>query len=247
MPAKAGLNAVFNTLLKQGIAPDVATKILQRLPGTKRDALGTVFSGIGTIGGGLGIATSVPEILKLFTGGSANAATSPPPASSTGSYMLDPATDISYEDRYRREMFNRALAESIPFLNIDLGPAPMSPEEFRAANEARRQREAESLSARELEKISRQRGFDVTIENIAKAAQIEQARLEAEALIRAQELASAAEMRKAELTGLANVQQERLKSSYGLAQGVLENAIQNILQSGTITARPVEVELAEIK
>ena len=54
-------------------------------------------------------------------------------------------------------------------------------------------------------------------------------------------------MRKAELTGLANVQQERLKSSYGLAQGVLENAIQNILQSGTITARPVEVELAQIK
>jgi len=43
------------------------------------------------------------------------------------------------------------------------------------------------------------------------------------------------------------VQQERLKGSYGLAQGVLENAIENVLKSGTITDRSAEVELAKIK
>ena len=61
------------------------------------------------------------------------------------------------------------------------------------------------------------------------------------------QLARESIVRQAELTGLAGVQQERLKGSYGLAQGVLENAIENVLKSGTITDRSAEVELAKIK
>ena len=50
----------------------------------------------------------------------------------------------------------------------------------------------------------------------------------------------------AEMQGLAAIQQERLKGSYGMAQGVLENAIENVLKSGTISDRSGEVALAAL-
>jgi len=211
---------LVNSLVGRGMKYDDAIKAVRKLPGAKREVLGSVLGFLGPLVTGAFGTSVVSSVLDSIQG--------PKPAevttdSSTGKYFQDAGTDIAYERDYFKELFRRAMLGKIGF---DVtAPLPRSPEEFRAENEARTLRMAEDLTRREMLKREQELEADILRERIMRGS-----------------------LRDiAELQGLSNVQQERLKGSYGLAQGVLENAIENVLKSGTITDRSAEVELAKIQ
>jgi hypothetical protein len=215
----SGAAGLIRALIQGGMAPDAALQAARNLPGAKREVLGTILSSLGTLGVGT-IGGSLPDIIRYFGGPRPAEATTD---SSTGKYFQDAGTDIAYERDYREELFRRAMLGKLGFEVT--APLPRSPEEFRAENEARTLRMAEDLTRREMLKREQELEADILKERIMRGS-----------------------LRDiAELQGLSNVQQERLKGSYGMAQGVLENAIENVLKSGTITDRSAEVELAKIQ
>ena len=202
-------------------APRLAGEVIKR-------PMREIFRDI-AIGGMAANFPSVSEILNLLAGKNVpQGMEGRPPAASTGKFIVDPALLADYQQKYNQEMFNRAKIAAIPFIGptlVSQMPEPATPEEF--AEELRKGAEfqMEGATRRKMKEREQELAAEILKERIMRGALTD----------------------IAELQGLANVQQERLKGSYGMAQGVLENAIENVLKSGTITDRSTENALADIK
>lgn len=240
----AGLGTgAIEALVKAGVDPNDLMKAIQegsgeavqRVPGeTRRAILQNIFAGL--FGAG---AASVPSLIESVV---KPPAISGPPAE--GRYMIGPDVDLRLIPDYRADVFRTRLLNTIP--GIDL-PMPRAPQEILGEIEARITRQAQDLTRREIEKLRAEREFDVALKRLETQSAIQQAQIEAARGIRQQEIASGAEVRGRELQSLGDVQRERLKSSYDFAKGALESAIQNVLQSGVVSDRSVQQELARIQ
>jgi hypothetical protein len=201
---------------------------------------------------GSGMAAGAAELLREFVAGLLGAgvvsAMNPPaiPSAGTdasGKYFVGAETDLRLIPDYRADVFRTRLLNSLGF---DL-PMPRAPQEILGDIEARVERQARSLTEREIEKLRANRAFDVAVEKLIQDAAVRQAQIESIGKLRQQEVASAADVRGRELEGLASTQAERLRGSYGMASNVLQNAIENVLRSGVINDRTAQVELAKIQ
>jgi hypothetical protein len=161
---------------------------------------------------------------------------------SSGKYFIGPETDLRLLPYYRGDEFRTNLFNSLGF-NL---PMPRTPEEVLGGIEQRVERQARSLTNREIEKLRANRAFDVTIERIIQDALVQKAELDALAGVKKQELQSAGDVRSQELASLGQTQSERLRSSYDLAGRTLESTIENLLKSGVINDRSAQVELAKL-
>ncbi len=198
---------------------------------SKREILRDIVVGMGGAVAGANLLPSVGEIFSYVTGtakGLPQGMGGPPPGSTTGKYVIDPSVIADYQQKYNQEYYNRAKLRAIPFIGPSLVaqlPPLRTPQEFLDSLRESVELQMESATERKMEERAQELANELAIAQLAREAIV----------------------RQAEVTGLAGVQQERLKGSYGLAQGVLENAIENVLKSGTITDRSAEVELAKIK
>lgn len=201
---------------------------------------------------GAGVAAGAAELLREFIAGLLGAgvvsAMSPPaiPSAGTdnsGKYFISEETDLRLIPDYRADVFRTRLLNSLGF---DL-PMPRAPQDVLGDIEARRTRQAENLTEREIEKLRADRAFDVALQRLISDAAVREAQIRATGDLRRQEVASAADVRGRELEGLAKTQAERLRGSYGMASDVLQNTIENVLRSGVINDRTAQVELARIK
>jgi cell division septum initiation protein DivIVA len=161
---------------------------------------------------------------------------------SSGKYFIGDETALRLLPTYRGDQFRTNFFNSLGF---DL-PMPPTPEEVLGNIEARRERQARSLTNREIEKLRANRAFDVTIERIIQDALVQKAELDALAGVKKQELQSAGDVRSQEFASLGQAQAERLRSSYDMAGRTLQSAIENVLKSGVINDRSTQVELAKI-
>ena len=161
---------------------------------------------------------------------------------SSGKYFIGDETALRLLPTYRGDQFRTNFFNSLGF---DL-PMPPTPEEVLGNIEARRERQARSLTDREIEKLRANRAFDVTIERIIQDALVQKAELDALAGVKKQELQSAGDVRSQEFASLGQAQAERLRSSYDMAGRTLQSAIENVLKSGVINDRSTQVELAKI-
>ena len=161
----------------------------------------------------------------------------------SGKYFIGPETDVRLIPDYRADVFRTRLLQSLGF-DVDM---PRSPQEILADVEERVERQARSLTEREISKLREAKAYDLAAERLARDAEVRRAQIEATGGLRRQEVASAADVRGRELESLGRTQAERLKSSYGMAGDVLTNAIENILRSGVINDRSAQVELAKIQ
>jgi hypothetical protein len=203
-------------------------------------------------GAGSAAASAAASLLNDFIAalaGAGIASAMNPPAipsagtDSSGKYFISEETDLRLIPDYRADLFRTRLLNSLGF---DL-PLPRAPQDILGDIEARRTRQAESLTEREIEKLRADRAFDVALEKLIQDAAVRQAQIESTGRLRQQEVASAADVRGRELEGLAKTQAERLRGSYGMASNVLQNTIENVLRSGVINDRTAQVELAKIK
>jgi hypothetical protein len=162
---------------------------------------------------------------------------------SSGKYFIGAETDLRLIPDYRADAFRTNLLNSLGF---DL-PMPRTPEEvlgrYRGNDD---ERQARSLTDREIEKLQANRAFDVTIERIIQDALVQKAELDALAGVKKQELQSAGDVRSQEFASLGQAQAERLRSSYDMAGRTLQSTIENILKSGVINDRSAQVELAKL-
>ena len=161
---------------------------------------------------------------------------------SSGKYFIGAETDLRLIPDYRADAFRTNLLNSLGF---DL-PMPRTPEDVLGGIEQRVERQARSLTNREIEKLRANRAFDVTIERIIQDALVQKAELDALAGVKKQELQSAGDVRSQEFASLGQAQAERLRSSYDMAGRTLQSAIENVLKSGVINDRSTQVELAKI-
>jgi hypothetical protein len=161
---------------------------------------------------------------------------------SSGKYFIGAETDLRLIPDYRADAFRTNLLNSLGF---DL-PMPRTPEEVLGGIEQRVERQARSLTDREIEKLRANRSFDVTIERIIQDALVQKAELDALAGVKKQELQSSGDVRSQELASLGQTQSERLRSSYDMAGRTLQSAIENVLKSGVINDRSAQVELAKL-
>lgn len=164
-------------------------------------------------------------------------------ADTSGKYFIGPETDVRLIPDYRADVFRTKLLNSIG-LGLDM---PRSPQEILADVEDRVERQARSLTEREIAKRSYELANELAREKLVQDAAVRQAQIEATGGLRRQEVASAADVRGRELESLGRAQAERLRSSYGMAGDVLKNAIENVLRSGVINDRSAQVELAKIQ
>jgi hypothetical protein len=208
--------------------------------GAQKPAKREIFRDVAIAAAGANFLPSIGDILGTITGrGVPQGMGEQPPGSSTGKYLIDPSVIADYQQKYNAEQFNRAKLRSIPFIGESLVsqlPVLPTPQEFAESLRRGAEEQMESASQRILKERAQELQSQFDIAQLGKNADIAIAQLAREALVR-----------QAELEGLAGVQKERLRGSYGMAQGVLENAIENVLKSGTITDRSAEVELAKIK
>jgi hypothetical protein len=227
-----------------GVSADVAANAIadsaRNLPGSsKRELIKDILIGLASAGGGA-LAASAPSIVESIVR---------PPAIGGGGgsesrYMIGPETDLRLIPDYRADVFRTRLLNLIP--GIDL-PMPRAPQEILGDIEARITRQARDLTIREIEKRRAEREFDIALGQIEAQKAIQQAQIQAAGGIRRQEIQSGADVRSRELESLSDVQRERLRSSYDFAKGALESAIENVLQSGVVTDRSVQQELARIQ
>lgn len=208
--------------------------------------------GGGAAGAGSAAASAAASLLNDFIAalaGAGIASAMNPPAipsagtDSSGKYFISEETDLRLIPDYRADLFRTRLLNSLGF---DL-PLPRAPQDILGDIEARRTRQAESLTEREIEKLRAERAFDVALQRLISDAAVREAQIRATGDLRRQEVASAADVRGRELEGLAKTQAERLRGSYGMASNVLQNTIENVLRSGVINDRTAQVELAKIQ
>lgn len=191
---------------------------------TKPSILGRIMGFGGNLLGGGSAALLIDAGSRLLGGDTAAVSAAPvaEPSDPKGKYFDQPVDYMAYERWYQNEMYKRGILRGLGM--EPSSPDPISPQEFRLQTEAIRERQAQSLTEREMAKEAQKLEAEILRERIMRGG-----------------LENIAEMQ-----GLAAIQQERLKGSYGMAQGVLENAIENVLKSGTISDRSGEVALAAL-
>jgi len=192
-------------------------------------------------------ANLLSDFISALAASGLTSAISPPAipsaaADSSGKYFIGAETDLRLIPDYRADAFRTNLLNSLGF---DL-PMPRTPEEVLGGIEQRVERQARSLTDREIEKLRANRNFDVTIERIIQDALVQKAELDALAGVKRQELQSSGDVRRQELASLGQTQSERLRSSYDMAGRTLQSAIENVLKSGVINDRSAQVELAKL-
>ena len=192
-------------------------------------------------------ASLLSDFIAALAASGVTSAMSPPaiPSAATdssGKYFIGAETDLRLIPDYRADAFRTNLLNSLGF---DL-PMPRTPEEVLGGIEARVERQARSLTDREIEKLRANRSFDVTIERIIQDALVQKAELDALAGVKRQELQSSGDVRRQELASLGQTQSERLRSSYDMAGRTLQSTIENVLKSGVINDRSAQVELAKL-
>ena len=201
---------------------------------------------------GAGIAAGAAELLREFVAGLLGAgvvnAMNPPaiPSAGTdasGKYFIGPETDLRLIPDYQARLLQNRIFNALGF-NL---PEPRTPEEITGGIEARQIRMAQDLTEREIQKLRESKAYDLAEAQLLRDAEIQRAALDAVSSLRRQEVQSAGDVRGRELESLGRTQAERLRSSYGMASDVLQNAIQNVLQSGVINDRTAQVELAKIQ
>lgn len=245
MPAATVVPAVAKTATRMAggeLSPALQGLLLSAIlggQGAQKPAKREIFRDVAIAAAGANL-PSIGDILGVITGKSVpQGMGEQPPGSSTGKYLIDPSVIADYQQKYNAEQFNRAKLRSIPFIGESLVsqlPVLPTPQEFAESLRRGAEEQMESASQRILQERAQELQSQFDIAQLGKNADIAIAQLAREALVR-----------QAELEGLAGVQKERLRGSYGMAQGVLENAIENVLKSGTITDRSAEVELAKIQ
>jgi hypothetical protein len=166
-----------------------------------------------------------------------------PPLDTSGKFFIGPEAEIRAIQDYRGDLFRTKIANLFGF---DL-PAPTTPRELISQAEERLMRQGRDLTEREIAKRSVELANELARERLQRDAEIRRAQIEATGGLRRQEVMSAADVRRGELEALGRTQAERLRSSYGMAGDVLQNAIENVLKSGVINDRSVQVELAKIQ
>ena len=215
-------------------------------------AAGSAATGGATAAGGTAAGAAAMSLLNDFIAALAAAGVTNlmnPPAipsgasDSSGKYFIGPETEIRLIPDYRADVFRTKIFNALG-MGLDM---PRSPQELAADVEERIERQARSLTAREIQKIREEKAYDLAVERLARDAEVRRAQIEATGGLRKQEVMSAADVRRGELEALGKTQAERLRSSYGMASDVLQNAIENVLRSGVINDRSVQVELAKIK
>lgn len=192
-------------------------------------------------------ANLLSDFIAALAASGVTSAISPPaiPSAATdssGKYFIGAETDLRLIPDYRADAFRTNFLNSLGF---DL-PMPRTPEEVLGGIEQRVERQARSLTDREIEKLQANRTFDVTIERIIQDALVQKAELDALAGVKRQELQSAGDVQRQELASLGQTQSERLRSSYDMAGRTLQSTIENILKSGVINDRSAQVELAKL-
>lgn len=192
-------------------------------------------------------ANLLSDFIAALAASGVTSAMSPPaiPSAATdssGKYFIGAETDLRLIPDFRADSFRTNLLNSLGF---DL-PMPRTPEEVLGGIEQRVERQARSLTDREIEKLQANRSFDVTIERIIQDALVRKAELDALAGVKRQELQSSGDVRSQELASLGQTQSERLRSSYDMAGRTLQSAIENVLKSGVINDRSAQVELAKL-
>ena len=192
-------------------------------------------------------ASLLSDFIAALAASGVTSAMSPPaiPSAATdssGKYFIGAETDLRLIPDYRADAFRTNLLNSLGF---DL-PMPRTPEEVLGGIEQRVERQARSLTNREIEKLRANRAFDVTIERIIQDALVQKAELDALAGVKRQELQSSGDVRRQELASLGQTQSERLRSSYDMAGRTLQSTIENVLKSGVINDRSAQVELAKL-
>jgi hypothetical protein len=165
------------------------------------------------------------------------------PLDTSGKFFIGPEAEIRAIQDYRGDLFRTKLANLFGF---DL-PAPTTPRELISEAEERLMRQGRDLTEREIAKRSYELANELAMERLARDAEVRRAQIQSVGDLRRQEVMSAADVRGRELESLGKTQAERLRSSYGMASDVLQNAIENVLRSGVINDRSVQVELAKIK
>lgn len=214
-------------------------------------AAGGAVSGGAAAGGGSasGMALSLlNDFIAALAAAGVTSAISPPAIPSaapdtSGKYFIGPETDVRLIPDYRADVFRTRLLNSLGF-DLDM---PRSPQEILAEVESRVERQARSLTEREIAKRSYELANELAMEKLARDAEVRRAQIQSTGDLRRQEVMSAADVRGRELESLGRTQAERLKSSYGMAGDVLTNAIENVLRSGVINDRSAQVELAKIQ
>lgn len=236
LPAAAAgaTRAAAGRMAGSSLSPGMENLLLQAIlggVGSQKPSKREVFRDVGIAVAGANLLPSIGDIVSYVTGtakGLPQGMGDRPPGSTTGKYLIDPSVIADYQQKYNEEMYNRAKLRAIPIIGpslVDQLPPLPTPQEFLDSLRESAEAQMESASERKREERAQELANELAIAQLARESIV----------------------RQAELTGLAGVQQERLKGSYGLAQGVLENAIENVLKSGTITDRSAEVELAKIK
>jgi len=232
--ATGATRAAAGRMAGSSLSPGMENLLLQAIlggAGPQKPSKREVFRDVGIAVAGANLLPSIGDIVSYVTGtakGLPQGMGDRPPGSTTGKYLIDPSVIADYQQKYNEEYYNRAKLRAIPIIGerlvSQLPPLP-TPQEFLESLRESAELQMESASERKKEERAQELANELAIAQLARESIV----------------------RQAELTGLAGVQQERLKGSYGLAQGVLENAIENVLKSGTITDRSAEVELAKIR
>lgn len=168
------------------------------------------------IGGGA--ATLAAPVVEKVIGGVAPQPTElavPQPTTGKGAGFIRSAADYAdYVRAYNQEAYNRALASQIPAIG-------------------------EGIVAQMPPMLSPEQFFNLQYSQAEAAAEGMSERERALAALRGQ-----LEVEKVKQEKIGDIEREKVAQGYGLARGVLESAIENILAKPNLAGSPVLVEAA---
>lgn len=191
----AGFSSNEIQSLISSVTPPVTPEVTSAPPGTNRQLIGSVLSGVGGLGSGFGIGS-------LLQGPRVDV------DRPVSKYFIDPGFLLESQRYTADEAFKRQVLE---FLTLGTYQAPFeleSPAALQTRIEEMRQREANALNEREIAKLQAQGEVNKAIQNIITAGTVETERQR----------------------GLSNVQQQRVASSYTLAQDLLNRTVDNLMR-----------------
>ena len=243
--ASSQLLQLIDDLIKRGMTPEMIANTLGK--GGLKGAVGSLAHagdgnrfrrvGMGILETGLGVA-ALPVGLGLsgFLSPTGSTREAESTSGMSGGYVIPASMELELQ---RDARAHAARSAPLNFLLERLGlptietPSAASRMESMLEN---RERQGRDMTDRQKEIIALERGMD-----------IEKQRLIEEALTRRAELQAAADVQRQRTASLGEVQRQRLESSYGMTQGILENAINSVVGATALNDRAPEVELARIQ
>jgi hypothetical protein len=220
-------------LVAQGVNPNQLAGILQQVSSAAPVAaernfagrfLEEILSGVvgaGLTAGGIGLAGAFSNTGTAPSDNSGNSGVANSRFFINPQYELDVTRDVR-ADEFRSNLL-RGILGVIPGFQDKVQP-PMSAQERIQAQLERTERQADNLTEREIRKAQAEGLLAQQLEKIIQEATTERAGIQAG----------------------ADVQKQRLASSYQYAQGVLENAINGVLSNAINKDRSTETQLAQI-